>query len=137
VTVDDAGRTFIDPDYIVAEAERILSRPGLAREIRDMNLRVARRRELAPEGRDVPIDGPSWAGKVVDIGDELLAIHKDTAEPYPVDPHDDLTSEEHAVVVIQRLLLAGMSEHYCEAVIRAFGLPRYAVTRLVRQLREA
>jgi hypothetical protein len=101
-----------------------------------MNLRIARRKEQAPQGRTVPIYAPKWADRVIDTGDELLAIHKDTGEPYPLDVHADLTIEEHCVVVLRRLFLAGAIEPEAERVIRAFGLEPYEVARLVRGIRE-
>jgi hypothetical protein len=131
--MSDEG-TFIDPEEIVAEAER-LTKAGVAREVHLMNQRIDRRREEAPLGRFVPIDGPRWAEKVVDTGRELLAIHRDTAEPYPLG-YEDLTQEDHAVVVLQRLILAGASQVELERVVRALVLPNGVVTRLLFELRD-
>jgi hypothetical protein len=106
------------------------------REIEAMNDRIAGRLEQAPKGRTVAIDGPRWARKIVDTGDELLAIHQDTAFPYPLDVHADLSIEDHCVVVLQRLFLAGATEPEAERVVRAFGLEGYEVGRLLRKIRE-
>jgi hypothetical protein len=105
-------------------------------EVEAMNDRIAKRLEQAPKGRTVAIDGPRWAGKIVDTGDELLAIHKDTAFPYPLDLHEDLSLEDHCIVVVQRLFLAGATDPEVERVVRAFGLEGYEVARLVRNIRE-
>ncbi len=105
-------------------------------EIQAMNERIAQRREQAVAGRFVPIQGPRWASEVVDTGDEILAIHKDTGEPYPLDPHADLSIEEHAVVVLQRMILAGAGTEELERVVRAFGLPSGPRARLLWHLRE-
>jgi hypothetical protein len=105
-------------------------------DIEAMNLRIAQRAEQAPGGRTVSIWAPSWASRVVDTGDELLAIHKDTAFPYPLDVHDDLSIEDHCIVVLQRLFLAGATEPEVERVVRAFGLEEYEVLRLLRGIRE-
>jgi hypothetical protein len=131
--VSDEG-TFIDPEEIVAEAER-LTKVGLARELHQMNQRIDRRREEAALGRFVPIDGPRWADKVVDTGRELLAIHKNTAEPYPLE-YEDLTPEDHAVVVLQRLIVAGTSQVELERVLRSLVLPHGVVARLLFELRD-
>lgn len=104
-------------------------------EVEAMNDRIAKRLEQAPKGRTVAIDAPRWAGKVVDTGDELLAIHRDTAFPYPLDVHSDLSIEDHCIVVVQRLFLAGATDQEVERVVRAFGLEGYEVARLVRNIR--
>jgi hypothetical protein len=106
------------------------------RDLEAMNLRIARRREQAPEGRPVPVYVPSWASRVVDTGDELLAISKDTGFPYPLDVHADLSAFDHCVVVLRRLFLAGATEPEAERLVRAFGLERGEVARLVREIAE-
>ena len=101
-----------------------------------MNDRIARRFEQAPRGRTVAINGPRWAGKIVDTGDELLAIHQDTGFPHPLDVHADLSIEDHCIVVLRRLFLDGATEPEAERVVRAFGLEGYEVARLLRSIRD-
>lgn len=113
-----------------------LSSDELRRVVVDMNERIRRRRAAAPQGREVPIQGPRWADKILDAGGEILAIHADTAEPYPLDVHRDLSVEEHAVVVVRRVLYAGGSRAECERLLDAFGLPENARARLRRFVRE-
>jgi hypothetical protein len=110
-----------------------------AAEIRDMNERIRLRREEVAAGDDflaVPVRGPSWCEKVFDTGRELLAIHRDTAEPYPIDLRRDLSSEDAAVVLIRRIFHAGGSRAEAERFIDAFGLDAHVVRRLVRELAE-
>jgi hypothetical protein len=107
-----------------------------AREVRAMNERTARRREQAPEGSPVPIAPPTWAVAVVDTGEEIVAIHSDTHEPYPLDVHADLSVEDHAVVVARRVLSAGGSRPEIQRLLWAFGLDQTARARLLRRLRE-
>ncbi len=99
-----------------------------------MNERIAARRAAAPKGRPVPISPPRWAERVVDTGIEILAIHKDTAEPYPLEAAD-LSPEEHAIVVVRRVLTAGGQLPEVERLIRALVLPPFVRDRLLRQLR--
>jgi hypothetical protein len=104
-----------------------------ARQVRAMNERIAARRAAAPQGREVPISAPRWAERVVDTGAEVLAVHADTAEPYPLE-YDDLSPEDHAVIVIRRMLAAGGTVAEVERLIRALVLPVWARDRLLRYL---
>jgi hypothetical protein len=106
-----------------------------AREVRAMNKRIDLRRDRAPMGKPLPITPPSWADAVVDTGDEVLAIHADTAEPYPLSVHADLTVSEHAVVVVRRVLAAGGSQGEVERLVNAFGLDPVDRRRLVARIR--
>jgi hypothetical protein len=101
-----------------------------------MNERIARRREQAPEGNPLPITSPPWASVVVDLGEEVVAIHSDTGMPYPLDVHADLSVEDHAVVVARRILIAGGSRAEVQRLLWAFGLDPTARSRLLRRLRE-
>jgi hypothetical protein len=126
----------IDPDEIVKAAE-LLTKSGLGKEIAAMNERIQRRREQAPKGRPVPIVGPGWAAEIVDVGREVLAIHVETGEVYPLDVHSDLSIEEHLILVLQRMIIAGASEAECIRCVRAFGVPGYVEARVVWQLKAA
>lgn len=106
-----------------------------ARQIRAMNERIAARREAAPYGRAVPIFPSRWAERVVDTGNEILAIHADTAEPYPLELAD-LSPEDHASIVVRRVFAAGGQLPELERLVRALVLPPPARDRLLRQLRE-
>jgi hypothetical protein len=106
------------------------------RQVRDMNARIARRRDQAPQGKPLPIASPPWADAVVDTGDEVIAIHTNTAEPYPLDVHADLTIYEHAVVVVRRVLAAGGTQQEVERLVMAFGLDSGERRRLLLRIRE-
>ena len=102
-----------------------------------MNDRVADRWLKANAYPVVPVRPPSWAAKVVDAGDELIAVHRVTAAPYPLDLHADLSPEDRAVVVARRIFVAGGTIDEITRFLDAFDLPQYARDRLVRQMREA
>jgi hypothetical protein len=102
-----------------------------------MNERIFARRAAAPSGRRVDIYGPNWAEKILDTSSEIVAIHKDTGEPYPLDVHADLSVEDHCIVVINRLIRGGASVSELTRLIEAFGLPRYAQRRLMGLTAEA
>jgi hypothetical protein len=108
-----------------------------AYEITAMNERIADRWVKANAYPVVPVRPPSWAGKVVDAGDELVAVHRETAAPYPLDLHADLSPEDRAIVVGRRILDAGGTSDEVVRFLDAFELPQYAHDRLVRQVREA
>jgi hypothetical protein len=123
-------------EHLAAREVKPLSADEFRRNVIDMNARIAARRTAAPNGRPVPISGPRWAERVVDIGDEILAIHRTAAEPYPLDVHADLSIEDHCIVVLRRILAAGGHRDELERVVEAFGLPGYARARLRRYIRE-
>lgn len=102
-----------------------------------MNARIADRWVKANAYPVVPARPPSWAAKVVDAGDELIAVHRETAAPYPLDLHSDLSPEDRAIVVARRILAAGGTVAEITRFLDAFDLPQYARDRLVRQMREA
>jgi hypothetical protein len=104
--------------------------------VRDMNERIRQRRDALQDGVPVPIYPPKWADSVWDTGREVIAIHADTYEPHPLDVHEDLTPEDHAVVVIRRVALAGGTREEIERLITAFGLDATTARRLVRQLKD-
>jgi hypothetical protein len=104
----------------------------LAREIRAMNERIAKRRADAPRGKAISIFGPRWADRIVDTG-ELLAIHRDTAEPYPL-RYEDLSPIDHAAVVITRVLRTGGTTQEVERLVRCLVLEPYERDRLLRQV---
>jgi hypothetical protein len=106
-----------------------------ARQVRAMNARIAERRRAAPQGRDVPIPAPRWAERVVDTGNEIVAIHADTTEPYPLEMAD-LSPEDHATIVVRRVFAAGGKLPELERLIRAFVLPVASRDRLLRQMRQ-
>jgi hypothetical protein len=108
-----------------------------AAEIREMNERIALRREEVDARDDflaVPVRGPSWSEKVLDTGTELLAIHRDTAKPYPIDLRKDLSPEDAAVVIVRRIFFAGGTRVEAERFLRAFGLDRGALRRLLHEI---
>jgi hypothetical protein len=110
-------------------------------EIRDMNDRIQARRDALNEVdaalTDVLVTPPAWADRVLDLGTELVAIHRLTAEPYPLDTRKDLSAEDHAIVVGRRILRAGGSKAEVERFLRAFSLETDVLRRLLRQLEEA
>jgi hypothetical protein len=106
-------------------------------EIRAMNERIAARRAAAPSGSVISVYGPRWAEKVIDNGSEVIAIHKDTAEPYPLDVHADLSLEDHCALVIRRVIAAGGGAEELGRLVRAFGLDPTAQHKLAREIREA
>jgi hypothetical protein len=108
-----------------------------AYDVEVMNERIADRWVKANRYPVVPVRPPSWAGKVVDAGDELVAVHRETAAPFPLDLHSDLSPEDRAIVVARRILAAGGTTDEITRFLDAFDLPQYARDRLVRQMREA
>jgi hypothetical protein len=111
-----------------------------AEDIRAMNARIALRREEIDTRDDllvVPVKGPSWSTKIVDTGVELLAIHRDTAEPYPIDLRKDLSPEDAAVVILRRIFRHGGSVAEAERFLDSFDLDPNVVRRLHRELVEA
>jgi hypothetical protein len=111
-----------------------------ASEIRAMNARIALRREEVDAHDDflaVPVRRPSWSEKVLDIGSELLAIHRDTAEPFPIDLRKDLSPEDAAVVITRRIFFAGGTPVEAERFLRSFELEHGALVRLLREIGRA
>jgi hypothetical protein len=106
-------------------------------EIRAMNERIVARRAAVPSGSVVDVYGPKWAEKVIDTGSEVVAIHKDTAEPYPLDVQADLSLADHCALVIRRVIAAGGSQDELGRLVGAFGLDPTAQHRLAREIREA
>jgi hypothetical protein len=106
-------------------------------DIEAMNERIAERWQAANAYPTVPVSPPKWAAKVIDTGDELVAIHKETAAPFAINLHHDLDPEDRAIVIGRRILRAGGSGEEIIRFILAFELPQYARDRLVRQVREA
>ena len=110
-----------------------------AAEIREMNARIALRRDEVDAHDDflaVPVRGPAFAVKVLDTGVELLAIHRLTGEPYPMDLRRDLSPEDAAIVVSRRILRAGGTRAEVERFLEAFDLAQHVVNRLRRALEE-
>jgi hypothetical protein len=111
-----------------------------ADEIRAMNARIALRREEIDADDDlleVPVRGPSWSSRVVDTGAELLAIHRETGEPYPIDLRRDLSAEDSAVVIVRRIFRHGGTIAEAERVLDSLDLDANVVRRLHRELVEA
>jgi hypothetical protein len=108
--------------------------PQTAFDVDEMNRRIAERARAAELEPALPIKGPPWAGRIIDRGHELVAIHRVTANPYPLDLFRDLTSEEIGVVLIRRILGAGGTSREAERLIDALTLPAYATRRLKRNL---
>ena len=106
-------------------------------DIVSMNARITDRWVKANSYPVVPVRPPSWAAKVVDAGDELIAVHRVTAAPYPISIHSDLSPEDRAIVVGRRILDAGGTSDEVVRFLDAFELPQYARDRLARQVREA
>lgn len=104
-------------------------------DLQAMNERIAERWRIANRYPAVPVMPPPWAAKVVDAGDELIAVHADTGAPYTLNMHADLTPEDRAVVVGRRLLAAGASAVEVIRFFEAFELPPYVRERLVRDIR--
>lgn len=104
-----------------------------------MNARIAFRREEI-DGRDdflaVPVRGPAWSAKVLDTGVELLAIHRVTGEPFPIDLRRDRDPEDAAVVIVRRIFRHGGTIAEAERFIDSFDLDPNAVRRLHRELTE-
>jgi hypothetical protein len=69
------------------------------------------------------------------MGDELVARHADTAEPYPLNVQADLRLEDHCRVVIRRVIALGGTGDELVRLIRAFGLDATARERLLRTIR--
>jgi hypothetical protein len=101
-----------------------------------MNERIARRWAKANSYPELPVRGPSWASTVVDAGDELIAVHRDTGAPYSVELHRDLDAEDAAIVIARRILSTGGSAPEVRRFLDAFELPVWAQTRLKRALEE-
>lgn len=104
-----------------------------------MNARIALRREEVDAHDDflaVPVLGPSWSDKVLDIGSEIVAIHRLTGEPYPLDLRRDLSPEDAAIVVSRRILRSGGTRPEVERFLEAFDLEPSIVNRLRRALAE-
>jgi hypothetical protein len=108
-----------------------------AYDVHSMNRRIAERWRKANEYEVVPVRPPSWAAEVVDAGDELIAVHRETAAPYPLDLHADLSPEDRAIVIGRRILSSGGTTDEVIRFLDAFELPQYARDRLARQVREA
>jgi hypothetical protein len=108
-----------------------------AYELEQMNARIATPWRKANAYETIPVQGPPWSAAVLDADGELVAIHRETAAPYPLDVHRDLQPEDRAVVVARRILAAGGTAEEVVRFLDAFELPQYARDRLVRQLREA
>ncbi|MDP9297635.1 MAG: hypothetical protein M3O98_03080 [Actinomycetota bacterium] len=106
-------------------------------QVREVNLRIADRWQKANSYPTLPVNPPSWAAIVVDAGDELLGVHAETAAPYPLDLHVDLSPEDRAIVIARRILAAGGTTAELIRFFDAFQLPQHARDRLARQVREA
>jgi hypothetical protein len=107
----------------------------LAREVAAMRVRIARRRALAPEAAEVPVEGPRWSSAVLDVGDEVLAVHRDTAAPYPVALFVDLDAEASAAVVAGRLARRGFDPAAIAAVLEALEVAPHSRRRVLEALR--
>lgn len=107
----------------LGSAEHPLDGDALAREVAAANARRARREALAPSVAELPIAGPRWAERVLDLGDELVALHAETLAAYPIDPFRDLDAEELAAVVARRLLGRGFDRGRIGLVLEALGVP--------------
>ena len=111
-----------------------------ADDIRAMNSRIALRREEVDARDDylvVPVRGPSWSSKVLDTGIELLAIHRDTAEAYPIDLRKDLSPEDAAVIIVRRIFRHGGTIAEAERFLDSFDLAPNVVRRLHYELVDA
>jgi hypothetical protein len=106
-------------------------------DVEAMNARIAERWVIANRYPVVPVRPPSWAAKVVDADGELIAVHRVTAAPYPLDLHWDLSPEDRAIVIGRRILEAGGTATEVVRFFDAFELPQHARDRLARQVREA
>jgi hypothetical protein len=102
-----------------------------------MNARIAARWTKANAYDTVPVRPPTWAASVVDADGELIAVHRVTAAPYPLDLHTDLSPEDRAIVIGRRLLAAGGTANEVIRFLDAFELPQYVHDRQVRLVREA
>ena len=102
-------------------------------EVDAMNRRIAERAQAAAMEPALPIRGPSWAGRMIDRGTELVAIHRVTASPYPI-PLLELEPEELTVVLVRRVLAAGGSVPEATRLIDAMTLPTSAGRRLKDRL---
>jgi hypothetical protein len=111
-------------------------RQAFDREIRAMNERIALRREAVADAPDLPIPAPRWADRVLDVRGELVAIHRDTGEPYPLRLME-LDPTSAAVVIVRRLLSAGTSLAECRRFLSVFELEPHERRWLLRDLEEA
>jgi hypothetical protein len=102
-------------------------------DVEEMSRRIHERAQAAAMEPALPIRGPSWAGWMIDRGTEVVAIHRETASPYPV-ALLDLEPEEVAVVLVRRILAAGGSVPEAERLIDAMTLPSFAAKRLKDRL---
>jgi hypothetical protein len=102
-----------------------------------MNRRIADRWQAANAYPTVLVSPPKWAAKVIDADGELIAVHRETAAPYPLDLHSDLSPEDRAIVVGRRILAAGGTGEEVVRFLDAFELPQYARDRLARLATEA
>jgi hypothetical protein len=102
-------------------------------DVEEMNRRIHEREQAAAIEPALPIRGPSWAGRMIDRGTELVAIHRVTASPYPI-ALLELEPEEVAVVLVRRILRAGGSAPEADRLIDALGLPSYVARRLKDRL---
>ena len=108
-----------------------------ATEIRAMSERIGRRREWAAEaGPVLPITPPRWADYVIDVNGELIAIHKKTGEPYPIDWRLDLSAEDAAILLARRILAVSRSRAEAERFVDIFGLDPTTRWRLIGKIRK-
>jgi hypothetical protein len=108
-----------------------------AREVGDMNRRIAERWAAVNNYPELPVRGPSWAHSIHDAGDELIGIHDVTGAPYPIDLHRDLDPENRAIIVARRIFQAGGSVDEVRRFLLSFDLPTYVLRRLSNELAEA
>jgi hypothetical protein len=113
----------------------VLSSSQLADEIDAMNKRIELRRARVADAPTIPISGPRWSDRVLDTGGELVAIHKDTAQPYPIRLME-LDPGAAALVIVRRILDTGGSTTEARRFLGAFELDEHDCRRLSRQLDE-
>ncbi len=120
----------------VAVIDEPLPDDDLAREVRRAAARRARREALLPTATEVPVPGPRWASRVLDLGDEIVGVHARTGTPYPLALFRDLDIEDSAIVVAGRVLAAGGTVAEVRRLLGALGLEGRVRRPLERALGE-
>lgn len=126
---------------LLEQAERPVRQPpdppafdALEREARAAAARRARREALLPTASEVPVEGPRWCSRVLDTGEEILGVHRDTGSTYELSLFRDLDQEGSAAVVARRIAAAGGTRGDVERALEALGLEDRIRQRVVAAL---
>lgn len=123
------------PVRSAAELERPLPEDDLAREVLAAAARRARRRALVPRAAAVPVEGPRWAEAILDAGDEVLGVHRETGAVYPIELWRVLDDEASGAIVAARLAGRGFTREQVAEVLHALEVPAPARRRILEALR--